>query len=258
MNLSNLLGAVSMGALALAVAVVPSARAQEQLPVIDVGTALPTSGGGDVGQGFGDGAGTNNGTDIGPGNNGQICADGVCNNPTSYSAPIESLGTKVNTPVMDTPLATKMITHQMLEDQQVTTLDEALRNVSGVYISGGGGAALGVPFLGVDNPRLYDGRLLARRRPHRQFPGLLHWRQQHRIRQCAERRGSERAGGDPLRRGGARRHRQHQHETASGSSRLFDPAANRQLSILSHDARRHRTALREQGFALSVHRFLRE
>ena len=149
MSLSNLLGAVSMGALALAVAVVPAARAQEQLPVIDVGTALPTSGGGDVGQGFGDGAGTNNGTDIGPGNNGQICADGVCNNPTSYAAPIESLGTKVNTPVMDTPLATKMITHQMLEDQQVTTLDEALRNVSGVYISGGGGAALGVPFLGV-------------------------------------------------------------------------------------------------------------
>ena len=149
MSLSNLLGAVSMGALALAVAVVPSARAQEQLPAIDVGAALPTSGGGDVGQGFGDGAGTNNGTDIGPGNNGQICADGVCNNPTSYAAPIESLGTKVNTPVMDTPLATKMITHQMLEDQQVTTLDEALRNVSGVYISGGGGAALGVPFLGV-------------------------------------------------------------------------------------------------------------
>ena len=149
MKLSNLLGAVSMGALALAVAVVPSARAQEQLPMIDVGTVLPTSGGGDAGQGFGDGAGTNNGTDIGPGDNGQICADGVCNNPTSYSAPIESLGTKVNTPVMDTPLATKMITHQMLEDQQAITLDQALRNVSGVYVSGGGGAALGVPFTGV-------------------------------------------------------------------------------------------------------------
>ena len=100
-------------------------------------------------EGFGAGAGTNNGTDIGPGDNGQICADGVCNNPTSYSAPIESLGTKVNTPVMDTPLATKMITHQMLEDQQAITLDQALRNVSGVYVSGGGGAALGVPFTGV-------------------------------------------------------------------------------------------------------------
>ena len=144
MNLSNLLGAVSMGALALAVAAVPAARAQEQLPVIDVGAARPTSGGGDAGQGFGAGAGTNNGTDIGPGNNGQICADGVCNNPTSYSAPIKSLGTKVNTPVMDTPLATKMVTHQMLEDQQAITLDQALRNVSGVYVSGGGGAALGV------------------------------------------------------------------------------------------------------------------
>ena len=135
--------------MALAAAAVPAAHAQELLPAIDVGAARPTSGGDDAGQGFGDGAGTNNGTDIGPGNNGQICANGVCNDPTSYSAPIESLGTKVNTPVMETPLATKMITHQMLEDQQVTTLDEALRNVSGVYISGGGGAALGVPFLGV-------------------------------------------------------------------------------------------------------------
>ena len=149
MNLSNLLGAVSLGALALAAAAVPTARAQEQLPAIDIGAAQPASGVGDPGQGFGEGAGTNNGTDIGPGNNGQICADGVCNDPTSYSAPIESLGTKVNTPVMETPLATKMITHQMLEDQQVITLDQALRNVSGVYISGGGGAALGVPFLGV-------------------------------------------------------------------------------------------------------------
>ncbi len=149
MKLSNLLCTVSLGALALAVAAVPAARAQEQLPAIDVGAARPTSGGGDSGQGFGAGAGTNNGTDIGPGNNGQICAGGVCNDPTSYSAPIESLGTKVNTPVMETPLATKMVTHQMLEDQQAITLDQALRNVSGVYVSGGGGAALGVPFVGL-------------------------------------------------------------------------------------------------------------
>ncbi len=149
MNLSNLLRTVSLGALGLAAVAVPPARAQEQLPIIDVGAAQPSSGGGDAGQGFGAGVGASNGTDIGPGSNGQICAGGVCNDPTSYSAPIESLGTKVNTPVMETPLATKMVTHQMLEDQQVITLDQALRNVSGVYVSGGGGAALGVPFTGI-------------------------------------------------------------------------------------------------------------
>ncbi len=87
-----------------------------------------------------------NGTEIGPGNNGQLCAGGVCNDPKSYAAPIQSVGTKVNTPVMDTPVTTKTVTHQMLEDQQVTTLDQALRNVSGVTIAGGGNAAVGNSF----------------------------------------------------------------------------------------------------------------
>ena len=139
MNLSNLLRTVSLGALALATVAAPAARAQEQLPAIDVGAAAPT-GGEAVSHPV------SNGTDIGPGNNGQICANGVCNDPTSYAAPIESLGTKVNTPVMETPLATKMVTHQMLEDQQVITLDQALRNVSGVYISGGGQTSALGPF----------------------------------------------------------------------------------------------------------------
>ena len=83
MNLSNLLSAVSLGALALALVAVHPARAQEQLPAIDIGAAQPTTGGG-AGQGFGAGVGAN-GTDIGPGNNGEICADGVCNNPMLYS-----------------------------------------------------------------------------------------------------------------------------------------------------------------------------
>ncbi|QGM96739.1 TonB-dependent siderophore receptor [Methylocystis parvus] len=88
----------------------------------------------------------NNGTEIGPGNNGQICANGICNDPTSYAAPIGSLGAKVNTPVMDTPVTTKMVTRQMLEDQQAITLDQALKNVSGVAFAGGGDAALGNAF----------------------------------------------------------------------------------------------------------------
>ena len=163
---------------ALATAVLPSpALAQETLPTIyirkpkplrhaaqrDVGArpvqpaqgapgegagagpALAGAEGGVAGQGTGAGVG-NNGTEIGPGNNGQLCADGVCNDPKSYAAPIQSVGTKVNTAVMDTPVTTKTVTHQMLEDQQVITLDQALRNVSGVTTSGGGNQAVGNSF----------------------------------------------------------------------------------------------------------------
>ena len=116
-----------------------SAFGQQTLRTIDIGAARPTT----VGQTAGVG---NNGTEIGPGNNGQLCADGVCNDPKSYAAPIQSVGTKVNTPVMDTPVTTKTVTNQMLEDQQVVTLDQALRNVSGVNVAGGGDAALGNSF----------------------------------------------------------------------------------------------------------------
>jgi|UPI0001F87A8D iron complex outermembrane receptor protein len=136
----------------LSAAVSSPALAQETLPVIEIGTPKPSFGRASEAPGTerpvagqqaeADG----NGTEIGPGDNGQICADGVCNNPTSYAAPIESLGTKVNTPVMNTPVATKMVTRRMLEDQQAITLDQALKNVSGVAVSGGGDAALGNSF----------------------------------------------------------------------------------------------------------------
>jgi iron complex outermembrane receptor protein len=136
------------------------ALGQESLPTIEVGapkpnvsraagkpatasTAQPSTGAPVASQTAGVG---NNGTEIGPGNNGQLCAGGVCNDPTSYAAPIQSVGTKVNTPVMDTPVATKIVTHQMLEDQQAITLDQALRNVSGINTAGGGNAALGNSF----------------------------------------------------------------------------------------------------------------
>ncbi|BDV40547.1 hypothetical protein DSM21852_38000 [Methylocystis bryophila] len=102
-------------------------------------------GAGVAGQGSAGGVG-DNGTEIGPGANGQLCAGGVCNDPKSYAAPIQSVGTKVNTAVMDTPVTTTTVTHQMLEDQQVVTLDQALRNVSGVTTSGGGNAAVGNSF----------------------------------------------------------------------------------------------------------------
>lgn len=116
---------------------------QEALPTIDIGAARPVTvaptGGPMAGVG-------SNGTEIGAGNNGQLCAGGVCNDPKSYAAPIQSIGTKVNAPVMDTPVATKVVTRQMLEDQQAITLDQALRNVSGVNTAGGGNAAVGNSF----------------------------------------------------------------------------------------------------------------
>ncbi len=142
---------------ALSVALVSPAFGQQPLPTIDVTAPKPRIG--RIGERPAapsasqpaptDGAiGVvgNNGTEIGPGNNGQICANGICNDPKSYAAPIQSLGTKVNTPVMETPVTTKMVTRQMLEDQQAITIDQALKNVSGVAFAGGGDAAVGNAF----------------------------------------------------------------------------------------------------------------
>ncbi|QGM46696.1 TonB-dependent siderophore receptor [Methylocystis heyeri] len=138
----------SLAAIAAA-AVVVEARAQESLPMIDVGAekvvqgAPPGPAGGDGG---GTGGAGGNGTSIGIGNNGEMCAGDICNNPKSYAAPVQSIGTKVNTPAIETPLSTKTVTNQMLEDQQVTSIEQALRNVSGVYFSGGGGSSFGYSF----------------------------------------------------------------------------------------------------------------
>jgi iron complex outermembrane recepter protein len=145
------------------------AEAQQHLPTIDVGGArqgtarrsskpqearAPASGPREIadnasaGEG-GDSGGPVIGPNIGAGPNGEICADGICNNPKSYAAPIESLGTKVNTPVMNTPLNTKTVTQQMLQDQQVTSLDQAIRNVSGVSVTGGGAIGNATGYSGV-------------------------------------------------------------------------------------------------------------
>ena len=50
----------------------------------------------------------------------------------SYVVPNASLGTKTDTPVMNTPVNVQAVTEKAIEDQQAITLDEALRNVSGV------------------------------------------------------------------------------------------------------------------------------
>ncbi len=54
---------------------------------------------------------------------------------TSYVLPDASVGTKTDTPVMETPVNVQTVTQQVLQDQQDITLQQALQNVSGVTVS---------------------------------------------------------------------------------------------------------------------------
>jgi iron complex outermembrane recepter protein len=49
-----------------------------------------------------------------------------------YAAPNSSIGTRTDTPIKDVPQSIQVVPKQVLEDQNVNDLDEALRNVSGV------------------------------------------------------------------------------------------------------------------------------
>lgn len=53
-----------------------------------------------------------------------------------YFAPDASTATRTDTPILDIPASIQVIPRQVLEDQQVTELDEALTNVSGVTEAG--------------------------------------------------------------------------------------------------------------------------
>lgn len=61
--------------------------------------------------------------------------------------------TKTDTPIMQTPMSVKVVSQQVMKDQQVITVDQALRNVSGA-VSGAGGT--GTFFLrGFGNYNVY-------------------------------------------------------------------------------------------------------
>ena len=53
----------------------------------------------------------------------------------SYTVPVASTGTKTDTPIMETPLNIQVVPQQVLQDQNATTLEQALKNVSGVKSS---------------------------------------------------------------------------------------------------------------------------
>jgi iron complex outermembrane receptor protein len=52
-----------------------------------------------------------------------------------YVLPDASVGTKTDTPIIETPLSVQVISKQVLKDQQVIRLEDALNNVSGVTTS---------------------------------------------------------------------------------------------------------------------------
>ncbi|QGM46805.1 TonB-dependent siderophore receptor [Methylocystis heyeri] len=135
MNRSVILRGAS--ACALAFAFGSKALAQQSLPPIDVGASRPQTGArGSV-----------------PPANSSVTQSTAASpvDPEAYLAPDASVGTKTDTPIMETPLNIQVVSQQVLQDQQVTTLDEALTNVSGVSVGGGGafsnGGAYGVVFL---------------------------------------------------------------------------------------------------------------
>ncbi|MDD1619983.1 MAG: TonB-dependent receptor [Methylococcaceae bacterium] len=56
---------------------------------------------------------------------------------SDYARTDATTATKTDTPIMQTPMSVKVIPQQVLKDQQVVTLDQALRNVSGVVAGSG-------------------------------------------------------------------------------------------------------------------------
>ena len=64
----------------------------------------------------------------------------------SYAANVASTGTKTDTPILETPLNVQVVPQQVLLDQQVTRIDQALRNVSGIAFTAGGDTSFGNPF----------------------------------------------------------------------------------------------------------------
>jgi iron complex outermembrane receptor protein len=77
-----------------------------------------------------------------------------------YSIPNATTGTRTDTPIRDIPQSIQVIPEQVLEEQQVTRIDEALRNVSGVTFRGIDTQSRGIDFSirgFEDAPVLRDG-----------------------------------------------------------------------------------------------------
>jgi iron complex outermembrane recepter protein len=75
-----------------------------------------------------------------------------------YRVPNATTGTRTDTPLRDIPRSIQVVPQQVLQDQQVTRLDEALRNVSGVTGSSVEGSGFRFGIRGFDRANvLLDG-----------------------------------------------------------------------------------------------------
>lgn len=62
----------------------------------------------------------------------EIIATAEAQQENNYFVPSASTATRTDTPILDTPQSIQVVPQQILRDQQVIRVDEALRNVSGV------------------------------------------------------------------------------------------------------------------------------
>ncbi len=65
---------------------------------------------------------------------------------SEYAVPNASTATKTDTPIMDTPVSIQVVPLQVLQDQQVIRIDQALKNVSGISFTNGGDTSFGNAF----------------------------------------------------------------------------------------------------------------
>jgi iron complex outermembrane receptor protein len=77
------------------------------------------------------------------------------NDPTAYSVPNTVTATKTNTPIMQTPVSIRVVPQQVLQDQQVVIIDQALQNVSGVYPLAAGEQLSGFTIRGFETLTYY-------------------------------------------------------------------------------------------------------
>lgn len=54
-----------------------------------------------------------------------------------YSAKRSATGTKTDTPLIKVPVSVQVVSREVMEDQQVLSIDDAVKNVSGVYVRQG-------------------------------------------------------------------------------------------------------------------------
>jgi iron complex outermembrane recepter protein len=71
----------------------------------------------------------------------ELVVTGEQKQPEGYRVPNSSVGTKTDTPLRDVPQSIQVVPQQVIEDQGVTRISDALRNVSGVIPRGDFGGA---------------------------------------------------------------------------------------------------------------------